>query len=449
MELYPWQRLVIDSWWGRDEDGYYASMTCGLTAPRQNGKNGVLEAREVPGMIFLGERFLHTAHEVKTARKHFKRMLHYFDNKKLFPELFKEVEDIRLANGQEAILLKNGGSFELSARSKGAGRGFSDIDIVVFDEAQFLTDSQLEATLFAMSATEGEDPQMLLTGTAPGPDVHGEVFPRIRTQAIKGETDDTSWHEWSVSEVGDIHDRKRWYAVNPSLGLRIKERTIANESRKASEDGFARERLNWWRDEDDGTAALIKPKAWSSLAVEDDEVPSDGTKVYAVKFSPDGATASLVVALRSDDKVHLELLEHWSMSEGTSWLVDWLVERKSEAAQIVIEGKSYSQTIIDRLRAERVSKRVLQKPSTDDVKSASAMLLDAVLEKSITHSRQDLLDAAALNVQKRLIGRDGGFGFNPVDPAVDITAFEAASLAYRSVMTTKRRPGRKQEVDLG
>jgi hypothetical protein len=70
----------------------------------------VIEIRELFGMVELGEKFLHTAHEVKTARKAFKRLKHFFGDKAndpnaKFPELNALVVEIRSTNGQEAILL--------------------------------------------------------------------------------------------------------------------------------------------------------------------------------------------------------------------------------------------------------------------------------------------------------------------------------------------------------
>ncbi|NKU63881.1 hypothetical protein GS891_12230 [Rhodococcus hoagii] len=78
------------------------------------------------------------------ARKAFKRLQHFFGSEKndpdaKFPELNALVEEIRSTNGQEAIVLKNGGSIEFVARSKGSARGFT-IDVVVMDEAQELAD---------------------------------------------------------------------------------------------------------------------------------------------------------------------------------------------------------------------------------------------------------------------------------------------------------------------
>ena len=73
--LDPWQRTVLDCWLGKNAAGAYSMTTGGLAVPRQNGKNVILEAREFFGMVISGERILHTAHQVITAKKSF-RIIH-------------------------------------------------------------------------------------------------------------------------------------------------------------------------------------------------------------------------------------------------------------------------------------------------------------------------------------------------------------------------------------
>jgi hypothetical protein len=124
-----WQAMVLSGWLGLRRDGLWSAPRCGLAVPRQNGKNGILEVRELYGLVFRGEKFLHTAHEVKTARKAFLRLLHFFDNPRKFPELAELVKEVRRTNGQEAVVLDNGGSVEFIARSKGSGRGFT-VDVL-------------------------------------------------------------------------------------------------------------------------------------------------------------------------------------------------------------------------------------------------------------------------------------------------------------------------------
>ena len=82
-----WQRLVITDWLKRDSRDQFAAVSCGLALPRQNGKNAVIEMRELYGLVACGEKILHTAHRVDTARKAFLRLASFFEND-AYPELF-------------------------------------------------------------------------------------------------------------------------------------------------------------------------------------------------------------------------------------------------------------------------------------------------------------------------------------------------------------------------
>ena len=117
--LDPWQQLVLDCWLGKDKDDKYTVTSAGLSLPRQNGKNVCLEAREFFGLVVNGEKILHTAHQVRTSKKSFRRLAAMFTDKK-HPEITDIVKNIRYTNGEESIELDNGGSIEFSARSRQA-----------------------------------------------------------------------------------------------------------------------------------------------------------------------------------------------------------------------------------------------------------------------------------------------------------------------------------------
>ena len=121
--LDEWQRDIIDCWLGKDENGKYNVTSAGLSVPRQNGKNVCLEAREFYGLVVNGERILHTAHQVRTSKKSFRRLAAMFTDKR-HPEVTDIVKQIRYTNGEECIELDNGGIIEFSARSRQAARGF-------------------------------------------------------------------------------------------------------------------------------------------------------------------------------------------------------------------------------------------------------------------------------------------------------------------------------------
>src|SRR6185437_12287703 len=212
----PWQELVLRHWLGM-VGGKWAATRCGLSVPRQNGKNGILEIRELYGLVVRGEKFLHTAHEVKTARKAFIRLLSFFDNPRQFPELADMVSEIRKTNGQEAIVLRNGGSVEFIARSKGSGRGFT-VDVLVMDEAQELDEDANAALQPTNSAAPSGNPQKILTGTPPSPKMHGSIFGQMRDNGVAGDDMRLAWDEWSCVEDVDLDDRRNWAQSNPSVG---------------------------------------------------------------------------------------------------------------------------------------------------------------------------------------------------------------------------------------
>lgn len=437
----PWQQDILDSWLGRDDEDRYTASRCGCLVARQNGKNGVLEMRELYGLAILGERILHTAHEVKTARKAFLRLASFFENEREYPELASLVVAIRRTNGQEAITLTNGGSIEFSARSRGAARGFT-VDVVVCDEAQELNEEQLEALMPTMSATD--NPQLILVGTPPNSDSIGDVFGRMRKSGIEGNDKKLSWHEWSIESLEvDISDPDVWAQCNPALGYRLNISTIEDEYAQLSTDGFARERLSFWLDAAKENRPIDKEK-WEACAT--DKRPSDEIKLaYGVKFSADGAWCSLSVASKQEDgTIHCEVIEHRSMSSGLGWLVEWLVPRLKKASTVAIDGLHWQGSLVENLRGAGVrNKLAITVPGTKDVVTAASMFIDALAENKVTHCNQEALNESALSAEKRMIGDKGGWGFGG---DVDTTLIESVTLAHWAVITCRRNPKRQQKL---
>lgn len=438
-----WQRLVLTDWLKRDDSDKFAATSCGLALPRQNGKNAVIEMRELYGLVACGEKILHTAHRVDTARKAFLRLATFFEND-IYPELKEMVVSIRRTNGQEAITLTNGASIEFSSRVNGGARG-STYDVVVFDEAQELTNDQMEAIMSTMAAAPSGNRQLIFTGTPPSLVSPGTVFRKRRTGAVNESDNKILWHEWSVEDIGDVSDRDRWYETNPALGIRLDEDFTEEEYHTLTEDGFARERLGWWDNREGGNAVFTKDQ-WRRCEVEKAPESSAKEKIaYGVKFSVDGRHVALSVAVKpTNEKSFIECVEYLPTDGGISWLVDWLCERKQKCAVCVIDGKSYTSALERKLLDSGFPRRGLYISSPKDVCSAATMFYNAVDEKEISHSGQPALNESALSAQKRIIGKDGGWGFG--SGTFDCSLIESASLAYWGVMTTRRNPNRKMRI---
>jgi len=158
--LDPWQQDVLHGALGERADRRWAASRVGLIVPRQNGKNAILEARELAGIYLFGERLItHTAHRVDTSLEHFERMKALIEET---PHLDAELDDVSEANGKEGLVFTGGRRLNFKARSKGSGRGFTG-DCVVLDEAYYLYD--LGGLIPTMSARP--NPQLWYTSSAP------------------------------------------------------------------------------------------------------------------------------------------------------------------------------------------------------------------------------------------------------------------------------------------
>lgn len=445
----PWQADGVIGWLARGKDGRLAAGRCGLAVPRQNGKNGAVEIAQLHKMVLQGRKILHTAHEVKTARKAFQRLCSFFENERKFPELAELVKEIRRTNGQEAIVLTNGASIEFVARSRGSGRGYT-VDDLFCDEAQEMTDEQLEALLPTIAAAPSGDPQIVFLGTPPGPNSPGEVFARVRSDAVEGKADRLCWDEWSIPDDMRTEDAmKNWrelaYATNPALGRRLGITTITDESVAMSPDGFCRERLGQWVPAGAGLKAF-SPASWNALV---GEKPDDARVAYGVKFTSDGSGVALAAGHRPvDGPVFVEPIKQANLGEGIEWLVDELVERAPDAAQIVIDGKSGVGYLVNALRDAGVkNRRLIILPTLDQVLAAHSMFEQAVISGGLSHPGHEVFDGQVLSAVKRKIGNGGGFGWD-APPGETVVSLDAATLAHWGVRATTRRPGRKARVSV-
>ena len=414
--------------------GRWVCRTCGCSIPRQNGKTGLVQGRAEAGMLMYHEQVIYTAHLQKTATETFEEMANFFESS----ALTKYVKDIKTALGREQIILKSGARVKFLARTRNGGRGQHG-DLLIFDEAQELDVDAQASFIPAISASL--NPQVIYCGTPPDPGVTGTVFRTIRDSAIKGETKSTAWFEFSVKEIGDVHDQKRWALTNPALGTRILLSTIEGECEQMPPDTFARERLGWWTPiEEKKIEYAIPSKVWNECRSE--EPKPEGKTAYGVKFSPDGSEICLAGAvIPKVGKARISVIERQSTGRGTQWLADWLNARYEQAACVVIDGRNGADVLIDKIAPTWRMKGSVIRPSARDYLAAVGCLTDSLNEKTVTwfFGQDDLRDSAVTSV-KRPIG--GGWGFGGENPL----PVEATALALWGAKTSKRDPNRQMRI---
>lgn len=439
-DLYPWQRAVLEPWLAHSENGMWAASSVGLSVPRQNGKTeGCIIPRVIFGLTIYGEWVVYTAQIQKTATETFEAMAAIFDHR----NIRNKVDVVKTGQGREEIRLKNGGRIKFLARTRNGGRGQHG-DLLIFDEAQDLSESQQDSFMPAISASL--NPQTIYTGTPPKPEDGGYVFRRIRDDALAGRTEHVSWAEWSVEELPrDSADRKLWEATNPSIGIRILPTTIEAEQETMSPDGFARERLGWWT-----PAKVLEPPAidlgaWEDCETDEPPVPDDDERLACgIKFSADGSTYSVSMAARpKEGPVLVECIDRTGTAHGIGGLIDWVWERRGKLSTVRVDGRQWTATFVQNLMERGFPKKALEVASTTNMVDACAMFAGGVLARNLVHTGQPLLNDSITTSPRRQVGSEG-WAFGGEDP----TPAESCALAYWGAMTTKRNPRRKLRVSV-
>ena len=418
-----WQESVLEGALGERKDGKWSAPRVGLSVPRQNGKNSIIEIRELAGLLLFGDKLIiHTAHEVKTAMEAFRRIKGYFEN---YDDLRKRTKLIRNGSGTESIELTSGAVLRFIARSKGSGRGFS-ADCIIFDEAQELSNDTFSAIFPTSSARVMR--QVWLTGTPPAPNMNGEVFTRFRDSGLQGRDPRLFWAEWSCEGVTDLDDPRAWAAANPALGIRIEHDTILDERAAMDDDTFARERLGMWT----GAAGLsiIDPLTWQALA-DPESLPVDRFAL-AVDVDPARSLASVALAgQRADGKWHVELDEQRA---GVGWLAGYLSARceRNDIRAVVIDGASPAASIIDTLKQRKIK---VTTTGSRDMAAACGTFYDGAHEGWLVHTAQPQVSAALGGARKRTLG--DAWAWNRKNAASDITPLVACTLALWGAQSSR------------
>lgn len=447
VEFDSWQHGAGTIALGKDAAGKYAATVGGivLSIPRQVGKTFLV------GMIVIALCLIHpgltvlwSAHRTRTATKTFQSLKGMTSRPKCAPHMLEP----RNANGEQEIRFRNGSVIMFGAREAGFGRGFDEVDVEVFDEAQILTEKALEDMVAAANQSRQEAGALLFfMGTPPRPTDPGEEFTNRRRKALAGTAPNMVYVEFSADDDADPDDRKQWAKANPSFPYRTPlESMLRMREQLTSEGSFRREALGIW-DEDAVTPSLISPKSWAALR---DPDPPDGVRSFAVKFSPSGDWASLAVAVKKPDGgYHVEHIDSRSLAEGHGFFLEFIGDVWRRSSGVLFDGLSDAKVFYQALRERRVpdsrinlGKRLL---TVTDAAAAYSGLCEAVRSKSVTNAGQEYLDRSVRDSMKRLINKvSGSYGFAPMHEGADSTPVEACALALYGAMNSKIDPTKKR-----
>jgi len=447
LHLDDWEEWVLDQGLGRDADRKWSALEVALIVARQNGKGAILEALSLAALFlddFGANLILHSAHEFKTAAEAFRRIEARIDAN---PTLKKRVKQVHRAAGQEAIELRNRKRLRFIARSKASGIGFT-ADLIILDEAWELSDEEMRALMFTLSARP--NPQLWYTSTAGTP--KSTKLGSLRKRGIEGDPD-LFFAEWSAGEKEDydagridLDDPEVWAATNPGMGIRISEEFTAKERSSFRDDpwGFASQRLSVgdYPLIDEGWQ-VIPLKFWEGQAMGVPAAPVRNPLAFAVDASPGQRSACIAVASWVGRGVLVEISEDpHDWRPGIGWVTERVLElrrRHRPRAGIVIDPRGPASGLIQPLEAAGVE---VIKPTLGESAQAFAQFTTGVFETSdLWHLGQAELQAAVKGAARVDTG-DGGHLWARKDTATDICPLVAATLAQWAL----RKYGRGYDI---
>lgn len=430
-----WQKPIGQLILAKRADGTYASTIggTGLAIPRQVGKT-FLVAAIVFALCMLrpGLTVIWTAHRVRTAEQTFEKMKAFARRKRIAPHVRKIV----LGSGEEAIEFHNGSSIYFGARATGFGRGFDEIDVLIFDEAQILTEAALDDMVPATNQSRQETSALLLfMGTPPKPTDPGEVFTRMRQEALSGEDDDTGWVEFGADEdyeptppPAELTEAD-WAQVakgNPSFPHDTPKVAVLRMRKKLGPESFRREGMGIWDSPEKPRQDKIDPRKWANQAL--DEPASGAPSYYSLAMSGEGV-AAIAVAVPMGDGRFVDLAE-LDRVDDTRALVAWLVKRcAASRTPVAIDTRDPAGALVNELRAKNVPVNTF---GVSDCGKAAVALANGVKERTVWHIDQPAIRAALTGTQVQKVGRDAKAGvweWAP-DPTAETAALRAITNAH-------------------
>ena len=423
----PWQPGVGRVILAKRDDGKYAATIggTGLSIPRQVGKTFLVGAI-VFALCLLRPNLtvIWTAHRLRTAEETFKKMQGFARRKRVAPH----VEKVTRGSGEEEIRFRNGSRILFGARERGFGRGFDEVDVLIFDEAQILTDNALDDMIPATNQSRQPTGALLLfMGTPPKPTDPGEVFTRMREEALTGEDEDTGWVEFGADPDCDPtpspaplseEDWEQIAKANPSYPEDTPREAILRMRKKLGPESFLREGLGIWDDPNKRMDVFGRGKWGDAIAAQTPVAPG----ALAVACSFDLSRSAIVAAAADGDEVHVKPLQH---GLGTAWVVDRAAELQTRFnVDVLIDGRGPAAVLIPHLARAHVRLRVM---TTTDVLDSCAGIYNLVRDGRLKHNAYPELDAAVSGAVTRPVGDRWAWGRKT--STTDISPLEAATLA--------------------
>jgi hypothetical protein len=418
-----------------------------LSIARQAGKTwGIMVGLIAICLSRPGTLVVWSSHHDRTSSETLTKIAGIVEKPAIRPKMRAQHPVVQTDDGR-GVHFANGSRILFGARSSGFGRGFSEVDIEVYDECQNLREAALTDMLAAMNVSDIG--LAFFMGTPPRPQdvalgVH-EAFKRRRDKALapvkkrpfKGIYVEFS-PEMPESVVSDIDAPEFWGRLseaNPSYGFRVGKSAIERLVENMSAEDVMREVFGIW-DKTIESLAVVPRDHWNNLAVDMDILPDVAS--FGINATRSG-WFWVDACWCEGESAHVEI------ALGTQSEVEamaFLTRHATKRTPIKYDSTGAAKALGEKLKKSFFNASAY---TQNESGAGNALWLNMVEQGRLSHGGQPDLDNAVRGAcrQDRTLG---GWMLQPRSESFDIGPAIAMSASVYAAMTERRTSGNSRAV---
>ena len=444
----PGMGVVFDRWqediWyaalGLREDGSLACDVMGVTLSisRQAGKTwGVMVGLIAICLSRPGTLVVWSSHHDRTSSQTIDKIAGIVEKPAIRPKMRAQYPVV-FTDDNRGVHFANGSKILFGARSSGFGRGFSEVDIQVYDECQNLREAALTDMLAAMNVSDMG--LAFFMGTPPRPQEVAlgvnEAFKRRRERAIEPKKRRpfkgvyVEFAPESPDDVeADIDSPGFWDSLsesNPSYGFRVGKSAIERLVENMSPEDVLREVFGIW-DKTNDSLAVVPRDDWTRLAADPDDLPAVASFGINATRSGwfwidacwcEGESAHIEIALGTQSEVEA---------------MNFLTRHATKRTPIKYDSTGAAKALGEKLKQRYFNASAY---TQNESGAGNALWLSMVEQGRLSHGGQEDL-ANAVRGSRRQDRAGGGWVLQPRADSFDIGPAIAMSAAVYAAMTTR------------
>lgn len=374
-----------------------------IECTRQQGKTLLIVLLILFHMYVLrSARIIYTAQRWSTAYDVFKRVWAVIDRVPWLRERLAEKPSKAGNRGVIKLRDPNTGQIvceaEFGPRSQDFGRGYTEIDLLIVDEAYDIDPGEEQNLTGAQSAAK--NPQTVYISTSPVASIHPKCHTLTGMHRLGHQrAPDLYYALYAAPRDMPRNEPDTWEAAQPSYGVATNEREIRSKLQKAKtleqRAIFDADYLGWgdYPPDEEEISSPIPEAIWGDMANPDAKLI--GSRVIAVRRARNRDAWSITAAQwATDGRSHIEVgpLRNGSHTEIAKYLIAKVTEWNPIA--LVIDRKNTANVLEPLLTAAGIEPNMI---GTPEIALACGGLLDDALAGKLSHSDQPVLNDSVVS----------------------------------------------------